>query len=247
MRLIGIDCAVNPRDIGIALAEMRDHVDVREVLAGIRDPWSKVTEWVLDSASSDTLLALDAPLGWPAPLADSLREHAAGAAVPGNAHALFRRTTDLSVWDMTGKRPLDIGADRIARTAHAALQGLEHLRNSTGHRLPLAWCVDDIAGGHVIEVYPAATLTAHGLPSQRYKDTKKADHRRAREEILSMLPGFRLPAGCRSTALANADALDALVCLLAAADFVRGVARPPGDLRVARLEGWIWCRDPSVG
>ena len=247
MQLIGIDCAVNPRDVGVALAEMDDGVAVREVLAGIPNPWGKVADWVLDSGSSDTLLALDAPLGWPAPLADALGRHSAGTPLSEDAHALFRRTTDMMVRDMIDKQPLDVGADRIARTAHAALKGLEQLRTSTGLPLPLAWCADEIGGAHVIEVYPAATLKAHGLTAQGYKHKKKADHRRARDEILSMLPGFRVPADCRSTALANADALDSLVCILAAADFVRGAARPPWNADVARREGWIWCRDPSTG
>ena len=39
---------------------------------------------------------------------------------------------------------------------------------------------------------------------------------------------------------ASADALDALVCVLAAADFMRGRAGPPSDLETARQEGWIW-------
>jgi hypothetical protein len=39
---------------------------------------------------------------------------------------------------------------------------------------------------------------------------------------------------------ASADAIDALVCVLAAADFMRGRASPPEDRERARQEGWIW-------
>ena len=39
---------------------------------------------------------------------------------------------------------------------------------------------------------------------------------------------------------ASADAIDALVCVLAAADFIRGKAQPPVDLETTRQEGWIW-------
>jgi hypothetical protein len=38
---------------------------------------------------------------------------------------------------------------------------------------------------------------------------------------------------------ASADAIDALVCVLAAADFMRGCARPPEDRESTRQEGWI--------
>lgn len=40
------------------------------------------------------LLAIDAQLGWPLPLARGLHEHRAGQPVPGDAHDLFRRMTD---------------------------------------------------------------------------------------------------------------------------------------------------------
>jgi hypothetical protein len=38
----------------------------------------------------------------------------------------------------------------------------------------------------------------------------------------------------------NADALDAVVCLLAARDFLAGRAMPPSDQIIAEQEGWIW-------
>ena len=245
MRLIGVDCAVDSRAVGIALAELNGVVDVRDVRAGLRDPWGQVADWLLAPGGAHAVLALDAPLGWPAPLGEGLRNHTAGAPVLTDAHALFRRTTDLFIREMTGKRPLDVGADRIARTAHAALSGLDLLRAMTGLPLPLAWSGDGSGAPRVIEVYPGVTLKAHGAPSQGYKVGKSIEHRRVRQEVLARLPDFRIPADCRTTALGNADALDALVCLLGAADFVRGRARPPENLDLARTEGWIWCRDPS--
>lgn len=36
------------------------------------------------------------------------------------------------------------------------------------------------------------------------------------------------------------DAMDALVCVLADADFHQGRTRPPVDLVIARQEGWNW-------
>jgi hypothetical protein len=41
----------------------------------------------------------------------------------------------------------------------------------------------------------------------------------------------------------NADAFDSVVCLLAAADFIRGLCYAPPDLTTARREGWIWVKN----
>ena len=245
MHLVGVDCATNPNNVGIARAKMGDTIEVQELHAGIAGPWSKVVDWLSEIGDRDVLLALDAPLGWPTPLSQALEGHSAGDLIEDLPNTLFRRTTDRSIHDVIGKQSLDVGADRIARTAHAALQGLALLRKETCDPIPLAWSNDELNGAHAIEVYPAATLKAHGLRSDGYKDKKKMEHQCAREEILEGLPSIEIPPCCRSLALANADGLDALVCVLAAADFVRGRAMPPHSFSVARREGWIWCRDPN--
>ena len=63
MRLIGIDCAVNPRGVGVALAELDDTIDVQAVHANIDDPWSQVADWI-EAAPAETLVAVDAPATW---------------------------------------------------------------------------------------------------------------------------------------------------------------------------------------
>jgi len=245
MYLVGIDCATKPCDVGIALAdlaEMGDPVQIREVHAGISDPWGRVADWLSDLAGRNVLVALDAPLGWPIGLGEALREHSAGKPVGKCPNDLFRRLTDRCIRDRLGKQSLDVGADRIARTAHAALKELEALRGRIRNAIPLAWRHDNLGGVHAIEVYPAATLKSHCLRCHGYKDKKNPDHKRARKEIANNLPGVCLAGDCQDTAIDNADGLDAVVCVLAAADFVRGDASPPPDICVARREGWIWCR-----
>ena len=114
-----------------------------------------------------------------------------------------------------------MGEDRIARTAEAALSGLEYLRTETGEAIPLAWSHEHVRGIVAIEVYPAVTLKVHSLPCDGYKKNADDGHKRAREKILSGLLGeMTIPAECRETAGANADGLDALVCFLTAADFL---------------------------
>jgi hypothetical protein len=57
------------------------------------------------------LIAIDAPLGWPKPLAETLIKHRAGMPIETPANAMFRRNTDLFIQTRLGKRPLDVGAD----------------------------------------------------------------------------------------------------------------------------------------
>lgn len=68
-----------------------------------------------------------------------------------------------------GKQTLDVGADRIARTARSALDILEQIRQLTGLPIDLAWQPDFAARVAAIEVYPAGTLRARQLPCTGYK------------------------------------------------------------------------------
>ena len=137
-----------------------------------------------------------------------------------------------------GKKPLEVGADRIARTAVAALALLHDLRRRSGLPIPLAWTHEPWAGAAAIEVYPAATLLAHGTYRSGYKEPRSA----ARAEVVAAWPeGVAIPAGVDLQALPS-DAFDAVVCLLAAADFAAGSALGPSDREMAEREGWMWVR-----
>ena len=88
-----------------------------------------------------------------------------------------------------------------------------------------------------IEVYPAATLLAHGVRASGYKQPSQVAERR---EILSALVGTLEMKTEVSLLETSADALDAVVCLLAAKDFLDGRAVGPLDQPLAEIEGWIW-------
>lgn len=91
----------------------------------------------------------------------------------------------------------------------------------------------------VIEVYPAATLKSHGLMPNGYK---KPEDGQARMRLIdSLAQRIDLPADT-TLMMQNADALDAVVCLVAGADFLFGSAMPPENHHSARKEGWIWAR-----
>jgi len=232
--LLGIDCATQPRKTGLALGELNDgRVCILRcaTASNSRPPALVAEEWL--QGCDEVLIALDAPLGWPHALGEELSIHQAGMPLAERADRLFARETDRAIAERLGKRPLEVGANLIARTAVAALALLEQLGQMTERTIPLAWSPRDRGPWSAIEVYPAATRIAHEAP----------DHGGSLEGLEALLDC----SGVSLAVLACADAADACVCALAAADFLLERAVPPTDLEVARREGWIWASArPSV-
>lgn len=244
-RIIGVDCATRDANVGLALAELdNDGLRLENATAGDRRrPARSIVEEWLTGSEDVSLLAIDAPLGWPRPLVTSLTSHSAGTAIETPADDMFRRTTDAFIKRQMGKTPLDVGADRIARTAHAALRLLGELRYELDIAIPLAWEPSQVTCHAAIEVYPAATLMAHGIRSGGYK---KPHQIRERSEMVEALrPKMALSERDVGDLTGNADLLDAAVCVLAASDFLTGRAVPPPDRGVAEDEGWIWTALPQ--
>lgn len=157
---------------------------------------------------------------------------------------MFLRETDFVIWGEF-KKPLEVGASLIARTAASALELLENLRKSQNLDIPLAWEMGDISETCVIEAYPAATLLARGITLSEYRKGKVGETRR-----LQIIDNLNRPydleiQNSQIAQTANSpDSLDAVVCVLAGADFLMGKCIPiPDKLRdIARKEGWIWVR-----
>jgi predicted RNase H-like nuclease len=170
MLLIGVDCATEDNKIGLAAGEYETgsvHVRKVTVCAQERPAALTIAEWLYERAPA--LLAFDAPLGWPEALGRSLMAHRAGETITISPNDMFRRATDRFIQKHLRKTPLDVGADRIARTAHAALRLLGDLRERLRAPIPLAWAPTSTDGLVAIEVYPAATLRGHGLRSNGYR------------------------------------------------------------------------------
>lgn len=244
INIIGIDCAVNPADVAIAFGRFSNgHTVVEQIQQGSRreEPADIVATW-LKGQDDPTLLALDAPLGWPRALAEELPVHAAGKKFSSSAHYLFRRSTDMFVKEKIGKQSLDVGADRIARTAYSALELLDRLRQMLGNTIDLAWG-PTINGISVIEVYPAATLMAHGIDTRGYKSTGgKAERLRVIADLkLCVVVSAEIP--CIEK---RSDSVDAIACVLAGQDFLSGLAFPPSDDAPVESEGWIWVCQPDA-
>ena len=259
-RIIGVDYATKDAGVGLALAARDDDgLRLLDVTAG--GPGRPVPfvlkEWLTDSEDA-ALMAIDAPLGWPRRLSTSLESHSAGSTIGTPADDMFRRDTDLFIKGNI-KKPFDVGADKIARTAHAALHLLGELRHDLGVAMPLAWNPADVTDHAVIEVYPAATLIAHEIPPSgrtrsgfrlpSYKRTKYKQRReivaaRRREIVAALRQRMTIPERHAEALCDDDDLLDAAVCVLAAADFLAGRAVPPTDRCLAEREGWIWTALP---
>jgi predicted RNase H-like nuclease len=242
VKIIGIDCAVDENNIGVAVGDYTDGGCTITKLP-VRKQGETIAQMVSDfiQQSERTLLALDAPLGWPSSMGKALIDHAAGSVIQVKPDTLFRRATDRFVKNHFGKQPLDVGADRIARTALAALDLLVHIRELKKSEIPLAWEPNLTEGVAVIEVYPAGSLTVYGFPATGYK---KKNQKGVRQEILSCLRGCIQLHPDLDVGIAEKDAntLDAIICVLAGTDFLAGKAKAPSPemLEDARKEGWIW-------
>lgn len=240
--IIGIDCATEPKKRGVALARCEDNKWVIESAGvGLEDEDVRTMLDKCKQVGGRVLLALDAPLGWPKTLGCHLVDHRAGKRLSQlDSHALFRRETDRFIKKTYGIQSLDVGADRIARTAHSALNLLHTIGEGS---IPLA-TDENFQGISAIEVYPAATLFVHGLKSQTYKNSESEE---VRKKILQGLEGRGVSISkedVRSKAIKNADVLDAIVCVLAGIDFLKGKAHSPKPEQadLAANEGWIWVR-----
>lgn len=234
--VIGVDCATAASRNGLALGRFRDgRVRVEAAARGHdrkagraeADPVVEtLADWIEASGEAAVLLALDAPLGWPDAMRRGLVDHRAGAALPADREATFRRETDRWIARHFGITPLDVGANLIARAAHATLERLGRLRERTGARIPLAWSPAALPGIGAIEVYPRVTCAAHGL-----RDAT------AWPQLDGLDAGAVDASGAR-----NEHVRDALVCLAAGADFLRGDTAAPENAARAEREGWIQVR-----
>jgi predicted nuclease with RNAse H fold len=253
--IIGIDCASKPEKTGIALARYDGNtLEILDVFLGKAN--ESIGQALLQkNLSSPTLLAIDAPLGWTLPMSQALAHHKAGGSLRHNLKSLrhnlkekdrfFRRYTDEFTHHKVKKLPLEVGADRIARTAYSALMILDELR--VKHRVEMLWNHThlELIDMGVIEVYPAATLKQLNILSSNYKLKADIDKRRI---ILNELKGkyvFLNIDTFEDSLILNADLLDALICVLCAVDFYLGSTFPiPTEaIDIVKKEGWIWVRE----
>lgn len=238
--LVGIDCAIEEERMGLARGRLDSagRLTLERVTLGTagESAAANVSHWL--PAEGRYLVAFDAPLGWPVRLSKALARHRAGEALPVTSDELFRRQTDRLVHRELGKWPPEMGADRIARTGLAALSLLAEVRKLSARPLPLAWTQAEESGA--IEVFPAATLIARQL-SGVYR-ARSAAGRKTRRELLDRLASELDVGTSRDVMVEDPNQFDAMVCVLAGADYARGLCVEPTDRALAQQEGFIWFR-----
>ena len=273
-RIVGIDCAADPGNIAVASATPAGaQLTVDDLLFGEKGKASSRTKR-LDRLATDiakqistevpTLLALDAPLGWPVAMRRALAEGVAGSATgfPADAMDMFRRRTDHFVIRKTRKIPQSVGASLVASLTHTALRLIDMIEEKCKkHNISLASAPmarhdafrRDV---HLIEVYPAlAGPRFLGSPSQRFESwSEVGDHlkkfredgwstiaKRLRERMQIECAG--LPDGVENDLRRLRDhGLDAILCAWTAWCFLQGecVSPPTEEMEHLAPEGWIW-------
>ena len=88
-------------------------------------------------------------------------------------------------------------------------------------------------------MYPAGTLAALSINTADYRKPAGTE---ARARILRALDLESIDSKGLALVKNSPHALDAVICTVAAADFLSGTCIPIRDMEKARKEGWIWVR-----
>lgn len=239
MNIIGLDAAAQDKNIGCILGKYENgHLEVKKCWDGTQPLVEFIGAGI--QASEKSIVAIDAPLGWPVSFRKVLSTHCAGRPLAIEPESFFKRQTDLDIHKRFKKMPLEISADRIARTAFFTLKRIAGIEETLGFRLPLLWSFGELSTSGIVEVYPAATLLANELSIKGYKQ-KNIDPRKKLLEQLKISYDFTIPNELDLTRIEHD--FDALVCCLACVDFIEERACPPDAIdEKIREEGWIWVK-----
>lgn len=271
-RIIGIDCAADPENIAVASAtKAGTRLTIDRVFLGERsadgtrpDRLGRLATKVSDLIPTEmpTLLALDAPLGWPVAMRRVLADGGAGPVpgIPEDASLFFRRCTDRFVACATGKTPQSVGASWVASLMHTALRLISLIAEECGEGTSMggtALTQDNLFSEnvHFIEVYPAlagplflGSQSSWKEVGEKLKETKEGEWDLAEEDLRKHLRiDFALDDDAETGEERFRDhGLDAILCAWVGFRFLQGecVSPPSTGTRInakdRAREGWIW-------
>lgn len=226
MRTLGIDLASQPR-LTASCA-----VDWSPGGAVVHTPHLNVDDDALISEIADAdFTGIDAPFGFPEPFADAVARWRTGGSWPTDeVRALRFRRTDFAVQELTGRWPLSVSSDLIALPAWRCARLLTRL----------GIVVRDGSQG-VFEVYPGAALSAWRFERAGYKTNAEVRAKLVASLVDRSQGWLDLDEGVHAACVATDHALDALVAAFVARAAATGCTVRPsdGELRQARIEGWI--------
>ena len=274
-RVIGIDCAADPENIAIASAtKAGTRLTINRVFLGsstdgtrpdrLRHLATAISGLV--STQMPTLLALDAPLGWPVAMRRVLAAGAVGPVpdIPEDTNLFFRRSTDRFVARTTGRTPQSVGASLVTHLMPTALRLIGLIAEKCGGRTSMgrtALTQDNSFSEnvHFIEVYPAlAGPLFLGSQSQRpaswreadkkLKETKEGKWEDTEKQLRKHLRiNFVLDDDVDTDSKRFRDhGLDAILCAWIGFRFLQGecVSPPSTGTKInagdRAREGWIW-------
>jgi hypothetical protein len=185
------------------------------------DDWREAVRWVADEyADAD---ALDAQADW--------KDRARASDADG---VELKRRTD---------GPTGASSPYSFITRYQTLHAMRDLLAPMLGSASVPPMAPGATGPTLIEVYPAATLRAFGLPDRKYKDPSEPRARERRERILAGLRewGVRLTGEHEDRVLGDADgdALDSLLAAVAAARAVESGFAVEAE-RYDPVEGYIY-------
>ena len=131
--MIGIDAASQIKNYAFTFAIWdSDHCEIPAPPTRFNTLADATKACGLFASNDRTIFAVDAPLGWPSLFRDILSNHKAGSPIPVAADLLFSRETDRFVRSELSKKPLPVGAERIAYAARSALEFVGQLVREVG-------------------------------------------------------------------------------------------------------------------
>ena len=241
MKLVGIDLSADPKKTGVCVLEDDAVVCVRRGSATARHP-----DWLVDHCARAEIVAVDVPFGWPKPFAEALTGYEIGVSLDRDRRRYLRRVTDAFVTETLPQSlprevrpptPFAVAADKLGVTAMVgtillnALSGDFQLSPRENYTRPA-----------VIEVYPAASLWAWGLPHRNLETSVIL-------ESLQRVFGFKIREANRENLLGSRHCFDALVAALTAQEYVGGnTFDPPEHVSedTLKVEGWIRIPNHSI-
>jgi predicted nuclease with RNAse H fold len=237
-RFVGVDLAATPQKTGVCVLEGSTVVSI------LRGSTSEGThpDWITPYCAGADVVAVDVPFGWPKPFTEALAGYLVGDRMGLDKNRYRLRKTDFWIKEnFPPLNPISVSTDKIGVTAIVGTL----LLNALSSDFALS-PTESQADRSVIEVYPAVSLLAWGLPFRGYKNGEEAS--RMRRAILRKLQhefGLDLAERQSEVLAASEHCLDALIAALTAQEYARGAVFAPEDPQddTLKTEGWIWAPD----
>lgn len=213
------------------------------VITRLNSSWSN--DGLRDLIAEADWTGIDTPFSWPVRFRETLAEHGVHGGWPADYRSLDYqlRSTDLFVKKIA-RRPLSVSTDLLGVTAMRCARLLQEVGTQRGDRLSLT------GEDKIVEIYPAASLTAWGGATAGFNPTgykKGPTAKQARAQLVLSLvkttdPWLDFTPECQQSCIASDNVLDALIAALTTRAAQLGMTWEPETdhpRKLPAIEGWI--------